>query len=54
MAVSSGFLKPVRANLGKTGSEIDPPEADIDGDGQVNVLDLLTVRANLGKGPGCP
>lgn len=46
-------LLAVRANLGKTGSEISPPEADIDGDEVVNVLDLLAVRAGLGKGSGC-
>ena len=47
-------LLTVRANLGKEGSNIDPMSADVDGDGKVNVMDLLAVRAALGKGNGCP
>jgi len=43
----------VRANLGKTGSQINPPSADVDSDGTVNIADLLAVRAALGQGSGC-
>jgi hypothetical protein len=43
----------VRNNLGKSGSDMHPPEADVDGDGLCNVVDLLIVRNNLGKGAGC-
>jgi len=46
-------LLAIRANLGREGSEINPPEADINGDEVVNVMDLLGVRADLGKGSGC-
>ena len=47
-------LLAVRANLGKTGSLINPPSADLDADDKVNVMDLLIVRASLGMGDGCP
>jgi hypothetical protein len=40
----------VRNNLGKSASDIYPPEADVDGDGLCNVADLLIVRNNLGMG----
>ena len=48
--VNVADLLTVRNNLGKVGSGIRPPSADVNGDGICNVADLLTVRNNLGKG----
>jgi hypothetical protein len=37
------------ANFGKSGGDIQPPEADVNKDGYVNAYDLSVVMENVGK-----
>ena len=44
----------VRDSVEAVAEKIMPMYGDVNGDDCVNVLDLLGVRANLGRGSGCP